>query len=213
MILPTATNVLLAIDIGSVFFAVFLIVMFLGWVMQVVQNQNDDGGNRGGVRRQQPQRRQPRPRDERVSSEIDAFLQEVGGSRRPVDDDEVPVVEVVREPPRRRPTPPRRPQPTPPRRPQRRPALDEPIEVEVVEEHGAHLGDGLRAHVESYMSSNIEEGVDANLGDRDAEMPADVAGIQHDVHPLVDRLRSPDGVRQAILLSEILDRPRPFRRS
>lgn len=217
MIFASPTFVLIAVDIGTVFTAVFLIVLFLGWVLQAVQNQKEGGGPRqpGRQRPNQPRQRpnQPRQRlrDDRVASEIDAFLREVNSSRGNVDEEDEPLIEVVREPTRR----PRRrqPEPAPPRPPATRSQRGRPVTTgpSDIESHAAELGSGLRSHVQSYMADHLEQDVDAHLGDRAAEMPVEIVVAQPEVHPLVARLRDPQGARNAILLAEVLTRPRTFR--
>ncbi len=82
-------------------------------------------------------------------------------------------------------------------------------------------GGGVRAHVDQHMRSQIEQHVRQDLGtglaagpermDLGSESPSarDSSGRSAS---LTELLRSPEGVRQAFLVSEILSRPRVFQR-
>jgi len=90
------------------------------------------------------------------------------------------------------------------------------------------LGEGVRTHVASHLETrNVDTKVerDINAGvrrDIESKVQKDVgtdlgkdttrtAQRTEAVHPLMQALRSPQGVRQAILMAEILDRPKSLR--
>ncbi len=82
-------------------------------------------------------------------------------------------------------------------------------------------GNGVRAHVDQHMRNQIEQQVRQDLGtdwvartermDLRSESPSalDQSGRSAS---LTELLRSPEGIRQAFLVSEILSRPRVFQR-
>ena len=92
------------------------------------------------------------------------------------------------------------------------------------------IGSGIREHVDQYINQHVAahidhdvdeyveativDSVEENLGDRDTEMPTTTG---HRKGPsaaseVAKLLRDPKGVRNAILVNEILSRPRSLRR-
>ena len=69
-------NPILALDIGSLFAIGFLLISFIGWIMNLINAQNPPP---------QPKRqaRRPAQRDRKVQNEIEDFLQEAMGQRAP----------------------------------------------------------------------------------------------------------------------------------
>lgn len=96
----------------------------------------------------------------------------------------------------------------------KREAIGSGISRHVNEYISQHVDEYIDHDVEEYVEATIVESVEENLGDRSEEMPpltgrrparsaaADVAGL----------LRNPEGVRNAILVNEILSRPRALRK-
>lgn len=78
-----------------------------------------------------------------------------------------------------------------------------------------HVADHIDSKVDDYVEVDIVESVDRRLGSRDAEMPVTADAMTDDVTP-ADQFRqllsSRQGIRQAILLNEVLQRPRILRR-
>jgi hypothetical protein len=77
-----------------------------------------------------------------------------------------------------------------------------------------NLGAGVRSHqlgnrVEASVVRDVTEPIQHDLGNRIA---AATPPQEKPIHPLVKILRDPIGVRQAILLNEILQRPNAGRR-
>ncbi|MCR9200469.1 MAG: hypothetical protein NXI04_17680 [Planctomycetaceae bacterium] len=96
----------------------------------------------------------------------------------------------------------------------KREAIGSGISRHVNEYISQHVDEYIDHDVEEYVEATIVESVEDNLGDRSEEMPpltgqkptrsaaADVARL----------LRNPEGVRNAILVNEILSRPRALRK-
>ena len=67
---------LAAFDIGSLFAVAFLLISFVGWIMNLINSQNPPP---------KPNRppRPPQPRTRKVQTEIEDFLQQAMGRRDP----------------------------------------------------------------------------------------------------------------------------------
>ena len=208
----------LAVDISWVIFAVFIVIGILNAIFKAV------GGKQQRPAAGGPGRQPPRPRNVRLQKEIDAFLQQVRGK---VDADDVPI-EIVPQQERRAQQAARRPQS---KKPPRRPARPKPKSVERHAAPGAgaatreppgskrlgeqvrthHLDRDVEEHVEEYLDHRVEESVKGHLGTSDegrraaaVQLPRAAPGR---THRLVSLLRDPAGVRQAIVLNEILSPP------
>lgn len=196
----------LAVEIGVLVFVVFVIIGIIKAILQAA------GGQAGAGKRALA------PRQDRLKDEIENFLREAGGKKRPAE----PPREVVAEAP---PARPQRAQPLPPqRRPPRRPAVKRPaltspppgrdLETRHLE-RGVQLGEGVRGHLGQYMEERVAGTVQQHLGSTEegrhaaAQFPRPG---QAAAHPLLSLLRSPEGMRQAIVLNEILTRPSQRRR-
>src|SRR5690606_36511488 len=145
-------------DIGGVFAVIFLLISFIGWIINMINAQNPPPApNRG------PQRR-PRARDRKVQNEIEQFLQEAmgnKGARAEVPDDEIEVVEAA--PQRRAPTP-RRPAQRPAQTPQR-PLVEQSPQERPRPAGGATsqpftpstLGSSVASHVKDHMRERVTQ--------------------------------------------------------
>ena len=73
-----------------------------------------------------------------------------------------------------------------------------------------HVEEYIDDHVEMHINHDVDDGVRQHLGDNEFD---DVEEYQEDgvTANLLATLRNPAGVQQAILISEILNRPRAFR--
>lgn len=181
-----------------------LVITVLSWFVNYIQGNTPDGTPR-------PQR--PKPKPQTTRSEIEELLQELSGERRR------PKPEQREQPPRPpKPQPERaraKPKPTPqkPGNLSTAPALRSTARVSNSALSSTNLGEGLRSH---QLGSQI-----------DVDVQKQVATVQHDLgnriapaappqepqlHPLVKILRDPNGMRQAVLLNEILQGPRSSRR-
>ncbi|MBT6154825.1 MAG: hypothetical protein HOL01_02115 [Planctomycetaceae bacterium] len=221
---------ILAADIGGLGCVAVIVMMFVGWIMNLVNKNKERPAQ--AARRQA--RRPPREGGERLHSEIDNFLQEVGGGRRQADvkleefDDLeielVPEEEQVRKPRRRRPQS---------QSPRRKSQPAEQVKTPLSERHlettagSSDLGGGLREHQQEFLQQDhISDEVVGDLGRRTGGGAARRKTARRpDVNPeavrgtaasmsggIVEILRNPATVRQAILISEILSPPKSRRR-
>ncbi|MCA9036870.1 MAG: hypothetical protein KDA91_17165 [Planctomycetaceae bacterium] len=77
-----------------------------------------------------------------------------------------------------------------------------------------HVDQYINQHVSEHMHKQIDDFVAQDLGGASNEMNmAPMVGGNPAAKELAAALRSPAGIRQAILISEVLSRPRIFRRS
>lgn len=223
-------NPILALDIGSIFAVGFLLISFIGWIMNLINAQNPP------PQPKQPARR-PAPRDRKVQNEIEAFLQEAMGRRAPdqqpkPDGDEIEILQPAA--PRRRP-----PQQQPRRKPKKPaapvPPLAQPTAQPGVTLSSRHLsassdlGQGIRSHADQISKSRLADQVQQDLphlvsqgvGQHLGEFRADDVDPRREVAPFVSSraavkdvtglmasLRKPAEMRKAIILQEILSKPR-----
>lgn len=200
----------LALDISQIIGLIIFTVSVLSWFVNLVQGDKPNGAPRP----------KNRPRDP-VQSELEKFLQEVVGNKG--------------QPEKKRPTPQQVPQ-----QKQQRPAnaksggkgksqQPRPAKAETAAQRPGEraaathlqtssLGQGVRSHLHEFMEPNrvgnavqqdINQAVRKDLGPTAASDAVVRAG---NIHPLAKALRDPQGVRQAILLNEILSRPKSLRR-
>lgn len=201
---------ILALNISQIIGLIIFTVSVLSWFVNLVKGNQPN----------QAPRPRNRPRDP-VQSELEKFLQEVVGNKD--------------QPEKKRPAA-QAPQQKSPRaandkkggkaKPQQqRPAKAETASQRPGERAAAShlqtsaLGQGVRSHLHEHMEPNrigaavqqdIDSAVRKDLGPNAASDAVTRAG---NIHPLAKALRDPQGVRQAILLNEILSRPKSLRRS
>lgn len=234
---------LLAFDIGSLFAVAFLLISFVGWIMNLINSQNPP------PQPNRPARRQP-PRDGKVQSEIEEFLQQAMGRRGQKAQPSVDTAGVeILEPPQAQPQPQRRP-PAPRRSPPARPAASMADAAPaassgppaprpgdgISSRHlagSSGLGAGVALHVQDHLTSRVrreaedqrQRSVEQSITQHLGEFRAGEADTRRDVAPvvrsqaavrdptgLINQLREPDGMRRAIILQEILNKPRSMRR-
>ena len=220
-------NPVFAVGMDTLLTVVLVVIMILGWLINFVSSQ------------QKPpiagRPRPPRPRDTRLSNEIDNFLQEVTGAGRKKPK-ETPLELVFDEEPQRRSAPRVRKRPdqagrtrqrqTPqPKRTQpdssaveRRPARDSNrLESSIP----AHLADSMENrishHVEDHLNHDVNDSVAEHLGSfsggdatRSTATPSGRASPAR-ARMIVGLLRDPAGIRQAIVINEVLSRPKALR--
>ena len=191
-------------DAGAVVGLLVLIFTVVGWLVNLANSQNNPPAP------PQNRPRPPRPREDRVQNEIDIFLQEVRGEK--LADDDV-VMEVPPPEPRRRGTPPRLRRPLfPSRNP--RPFRDS----------GAGWGTSRPTWIRTWAKrfpaitwkttwascARCMETPNARLA---AEMAALESRGTAKQPPLsiIGLLRDQQGIRQAILVNEILSKPKSLR--
>ncbi len=208
--------VLAALDVGEIIGIIFLVVSALGWFVKVVKGQAD------AVQR-------PRigpPEGVRMRTEIETFLEEISSAANP---NRPPAKTNAPPRPAERPRPagakagkkPGKPQPG--AKPQKGP---KPI-ASLAEKHlsSSNLGEGVRSHVSDYMQPEriaaevqqdlaglIPAQVQAEIGRGKSVSGVATSTASAPIHPLITLLRNPQGVRQAIVLQEILQRPKALRR-
>ncbi len=201
--------------------------------------------------KKEPPRKNPggRPKDQRVRQEIEAFLEQQGGGRKPPPAELGPNdIELVEEPRRRPPSPVVKPTkkpksgpkpsaqasrgPAPPKSPApRSSALPTQVTRRGESPVGStDLGGGLREHVKTamaervavqaqrdlpHLASTMGQKVREDLGAPDTKTFS-VSGkddaVRSGASPLVLMLQNPKTARQAVLMLEIMARPKALRK-
>lgn len=204
--------VLSAVDISQIVGACVLVISVLSWVVNVVQGNTPDGA---------PRAKQPKPKPQGARSEIEMLLQQLAGEK------SKPKQE------RQQPPKPPKPQQQDRSRGKSKPSQSRPStpsgplasrqQPRVSDSHlkdsrvgndvrSSHLGNRIDALVQSDVTGAVEKDIQAavqhDLGNAIAPATIKVAVD----HPLIAVLRDPKGVRQAILLNEILQRPKALRK-
>jgi hypothetical protein len=211
----------------------FAAIAFVTWVVNQIAAQNKAAARRPGPR-------PARPRNDRIQQEIDQFIQEAAGRRPPRKDvlsaDEI---EIVSPPAAGRRSATRRPAPKPSRsaRPaELKPAVAERPGQAAAQRHltgpeqlGAGLTDHVRTHmdnrvgaeVQQHLPHKVDQEVSQHLGAFAAQsagrtaQTVDVSAGRRAATPalsLLGELRTPGGVRRAIIMQEVLQRPRALRK-
>ena len=209
---------ILAIAIGQVIALIIFTLSVLGWFVNLVQGNQQNGA--------------PRPKNrprELGQNELEKFLQEVvGGKAQP-----------EKKPPASPPLPQQK-QPSQQQQKQPRSGNDnkrggknKPQQQRVAREAVASqrpgdrvaqshlqtstLGGGVRSHLLSSIEPNrISEVVQHDIGfavqrDIGSDATSDAIHRAGNIHPVAQALRDPKGLRQAIMLNEILSRPKALR--
>jgi len=197
---------------GSIVFVIVLIISVVSWLVNLVQ-----GNNPNGVKPK------PRPKPEQGQSDLEKFLQEVVGNK--------PQQQQQQEKPRppKQPRPPgqkknKQKQPAPPRPvAAQAPAATERPGARLQQTHlaSAVLGEGIRSNtmdqrtIETFVKKDIDSSVRRDIDDavqRDIGADGTLSPVRRaGVHPLIQSLRNPGGVQQAIMMAEILARPKSLR--
>lgn len=193
-------------DASAVVGLLVLIFTVVGWLVNLANNQQNPPA------KQRPQQRPPRPQRDRVQNEIDVFLKEVRGEATAAEEPDIVVESLPPETSRRRSrsTPP----PPPPEyvaEPQRSRLSDR-----MAPHVQSHVGESLSSHhLESHFGEREEQPVDESLDPRAA---GDIMALQPGGQtrkaaplPLVGMLKDRRGIRQAILVNEILSKPKALR--
>lgn len=200
------------IDVSQIIGLCVLVISFLSWFVNLIQGNKPQGGVRP-----KPQKPQSKP----VQSDIETLLQQLTGEKpkpKPARREQTQTAPSPRppKPPRDRgknspaTTSPRNPSPgkTAARTVPAIPAIlaDSPLVASQIgsEVRSQHLGN----RVDTAVNRDITAAVQHDLG-------KDIAVIgranSEPIHPLVKVLRDPGGVRQALILNEILQRPKGLR--
>jgi hypothetical protein len=219
-------------------FILLIVIGFVYWIFQLVSQNKAKGRVDAG-----PRRPAGPPRDRRIQSEIDDFLNEIGGGRKieKARDDDI-FIEIAPEKERTGTRQPRRPgrsiqrkrspQPQPVTEP---PPADPPVHQRPgsgiserkspgstglgrgVRKHvSEHMREGMVAeHVQEHLAHDVNKSVRQHLGTsfQDQKTQQQVDQSPTTAHAIVKLLYEPSGMRQAIFLSEILSRPKGLRKS
>ena len=213
----------------------FVVIAFASWIFNLLSQNKAKGRVDAG-----PKQPVGPPRDRRIQSEIDVFLKEIGGGRKieNAQDDEI-FIEIVPEEERAGRQRPRRsiqqrqrsPQPQPvTETPQAEPSIHQLPGSDIAERKGPgssglgrnvrkhvseHMREGMVAeHVQEHLAHDVNKSVRQHLGTsgRDQKTQQQVDHSPKKSHAIVRLLHDPSGMRQAILLSEILSPPKGLRR-
>lgn len=206
---------LIALDLDAIVWVIVVVIWFLGFLVKIIKG-GAKGGAKANVRRADGQR---------VRTEIESFLEEISAKQ------------TKRPPEKPVPQPPARSRPpvaktskksTTPSKAPRAEGDSKKSQRQVGKLSDKHLsssnlGQGVRSHVTAFVQSEtIAASVQEDLKDKiSAEVQADLGqrpsisqpvSSSRSVHPLITFLRSPQGVRQAIIMQEVLQRPKTLRR-
>lgn len=200
---PPIAGLLFAANFGTVITLVIILISFIGWIINLVNEKAKQQ-----PRRPAPPANPPRGGGDRFQQEIDRFLQQVGGrpaAARPAPAEEVMIEVVPEEELLLR------------RREERRRKLSE---LEDRHMQTSHFGEGFRAQ-DSLNEDSLDEKVNMDVGDRiSAVVEADFGESKTDLvapvvgparvqpNEIVQLLRDRNSVRKAIIVNEILTRPR-----
>jgi hypothetical protein len=211
-----ALPLVLADQIGQYITLAVLVLTFLSWFVKLLK------GDGGAAAQAAP----PRPREKELRTEIEVFLQELTKPEPPK-----PAAPARPPAPPRKPAPPLKTKAEKPRKARLGDAPPKKTERQrpgstLAQQHlpSGQLGQGVRAHVSEYMTSDrvtaeaqqhvghrIEQAVEYDLGVSAAMTnPPRMPVVKH---PLVALLSEPGGARQAFVLNEVLQKPRALRHS
>jgi hypothetical protein len=186
-------------DAGAVVGLLVLIFTVVGWLVNLANSQNNPPAP-------PPNRpRPPRPKGDRVQNEIDIFLQEVRGKNIP--DEDVVLESLPPEPARQ----PRRPVPQPPPHEQPRPASRGRLAPHVE----SHVGETLASH---HLAAHVGE-AQPSLDRPDPRTAGEMVALptlggqspKQAGTPIVALFRNRESIQQAILVNEILSKPKSMR--
>lgn len=182
-------------DAGFIVGLLVLIFTVVGWLVNIANAQNQPPPP--------PQKRPPRPprpKRERVQNEIDIFLKEVRGDT-VIDEDDV-VLESV------------------PQTTRQRPGLEAQSEEEGSRSRLGKMAPHLESHVGEHLASHhLESHVGEPQPKRESPDPratGEMLAIQGKTAkstplPIAGLLKNREGIRQAIMVNEILSKPKALR--
>lgn len=190
-------------DAGAVVGLLVLIFTVVGWLVNLANSQQNPPAK-------QKQGPRPRPQRDRVQNEIDIFLKEVRGEA-PAEPDIV-IESLPPETTRRRsrPTP-----PTPPTRPEPLPEAQRSRMSRVGSHVESHVGESLSTH---HLESHFGATEPQPMPSPDPRAMGEVIAMQPEGSsaktaplPMIGMLKNRQGIRQAILVNEILSKPKALR--
>ncbi len=203
------------VQFGEIVGIVVLVISVLSWFVNVIQGNTVDGALR---------QKKPQPKPQQGRNDIEELLKGLTGEKRKPDPEQRP------------PQPPKPSKPAERPRSKPNPALQRPggtprtsapprqgnVGAEAKQQLGkqpagkltsANLGSGVRSqHLGSRVDTEVAQDIGAAV-QNDLGRGLAIAPSVHEqsIHPLVKVLRDPQGVRQAVLLNEILQRPKSLR--
>lgn len=209
MILPV-----LAADIGNYIGLAILVITVLGWIVNAIKGNDADG-------KPLPQRNKPK-RD--LRSELEVFLEELQQPQQqpqePVRRPERPANPVQSQKQKQqanRQRPPKAPKPQPTlaktaQKPQKAKSLSSQPSQSLRDHVASFMGDNrVAAEVQQHLAHRVDQSVEQNLSGGTVA-PVEAAQVRRAApHPLLSLLARPEGMRQAILMNEILERPKALR--
>jgi hypothetical protein len=193
------------IDVSQIVGLCVLVLSVISWFINLIKGNTPDGVPRG-------QQQIPKPRPAR--SEVEVLLEQLTSGKKKLDGREQQ--SQVPRPPRPQQERQKNVARTSTLRPGSQPAKQTAKQASrVADMHlaSSNLGNEVRSHqignrVEAAVQQEITNAVQHDLGNRiAAAKPVE----DQPMHPLVKVLRDPNGIRQAILLNEILQRPKAKR--
>lgn len=216
---------ILAVDIGAIIGLIVLVLSFLGWIVNLIK------GEEGGVKKPRP----PRPANaggKDLRSEIQDFLDELTvtrspqsrPARKPVPEEDVIILE--EEPPRRPVRPAKTEKPRKKGKPAPAPTEASSPSKPLSQQHlpTSRLGAGVQEHVASHLATGhvaaeaerfighrVADAVQQDLGASNAAKGAVPNLSQATLHPALKFITQTGALRDAIVLSEILQPPKALR--
>lgn len=221
---------ILAIDPGAIVGLIVLVLSFLGWLVNLIKGEDN-------VPKARPRQGNAAGKD--LRSEIQDFLDELTVTRnperpnrkpqRPPSEEEVLILE--EDQPVRRPVRPAKPEK--PRKKEKPAAAKTPTPVasrsisQVQQQHlpTSRLGSGVQEHIATHMAAGqvtaqaqafighrVEQAVQQDLGVSQQAAGAVPSLSVAKLHPTLAFLTRPGSIRDAIVVSEILQPPKALRR-
>ena len=205
MSLSMPEPILAALDIGQIFWLIVVAISVVSWIVNVVQGNPQNGAPRP----------QNRPKDP-VQSELEKFLQEVVGGKRPAEQNRpaVPQQKQSRNANEKKDGKSKQ------QRPAKSSSSSQRQGERVVQSvmPTTNFDEGLRSqHLQTTVEPGrigaaIQRDIDgAVLKDLGSDRSRETGQRADNPHPLIAALRNPAGVRQAILLNEVLGKPKALR--
>lgn len=197
-------GLVLAIDVGQLIGLAVLVISIISWLVNLVKG---DGNNAPAGKRAAPQKD--------LRSEIEVFLEEL--NKPPVRKEAPPP---PRPAPKRAPAQQQQQKAKPQQKKRAEPINKRPVASEP--RQTSSLGAGVRQHVaehlvagqvtanaQQHIGHRIEESVTHDLGTSSSNLHME---RNASVHPLYTLLSQPGGMRQAMLVHELLQKPRALRK-
>jgi len=224
-----AIQPVLAADAGIIIFIIIMALSGINWLMNNLGGNNQPQRPAGGVR----PRREP---NRGLQAEIDKFLAEVGGNKPQHQQKQRKTPQPKPASPRTQ-KPARMPVPAQERKRQRvqpQPEKPKPKRKSLETKHSKkpiswEMGDTVRSHVQQHLPSGhldkiiqqdlghqLEDSITTRFGKLDDALQLEGdqshSGRSDTAQKLVNLLRDPEGVRQAILVNEVLSQPLAMRK-